>query len=213
MSVRSASFGRIAAATLVMAGLAAGLAAFNAGTQPVAIAQASSAAASEAAGDFKVDAVHSSVVFRIKHMNVANFYGRFNDVSGSFGMGADGFKADVTVKADSVDTNNAKRDEHVKSNDFFSAKEFPTMNFKADKLAKGADGNYSGTGKLTFRGVTKDVNVVIEPTGTGKGRDGKPIAGIEARLTFKRSDFGNKNMIGPLGDEVGVIVALEGVGQ
>jgi polyisoprenoid-binding protein YceI len=213
MTVRSSSVRTLALSTLLIAGVAGGMAMLNADTQPVAVAQGKSEPAPVAAtGEFKVDPVHSSVVFKIKHMGTANFYGRFNDVSGTFGMGPDGLKADVTVKADSVDTNNTKRDEHVKSNDFFSAKEFPTITFKADKLAKSADGNYSGTGKLTFRGVTKDVNVTIEHTGSGKGREGKAMAGIEARLTIKRSDFGNDKMVGPLSDEVMLVVALEGAG-
>lgn len=174
-----------------------------------AVATPSPAPAPAASGEFALDAVHTSVVFKIKHMGVANFYGMFKDASGSFSLG-DAASVDVTVKADSVDTRNGKRDEHVKSPDFFSVKEFPNVTFKAHDLKKGGDGSFSGKGDLTFRGVTKSIDLVIVPTGTGKGRGGEKIAGFETKFMIKRSDFGNSSMIGPLGDEVEVIVSAEG---
>jgi len=188
--------------------LSAAMLAVTAGTQSSADAQG--AAAAKSGGVFTADPVHSSVLFRIKHMNTSFFYGRFNDISGKFSMEGDGMTIDVSVKADSVDTGNKKRDEHVTGNDFFSAKEFPTITFKADKLAKSGDA-FTGTGQLTFRGLTKPVEVSITPTGSGTNRGGKPIAGFEAKATFKRSDFGNDYMVGPLSDEVGLIVSLQGV--
>jgi len=188
--------------------LSAAMLAVTAGTQSSADAQG--AAAAKSGGVFTADPVHSSVLVRIKHMNTSFFYGRFNDISGKFSMEGDGMTIDVSVKADSVDTGNKKRDEHVTGNDFFSAKEFPAITFKADKLAKSGDA-FTGTGQLTFRGLTKPVEVSITPTGSGTNRGGKPIAGFEAKATFKRSDFGNDYMVGPLSDEVGLIVSLQGV--
>ena len=188
--------------------LSAAMLAVTAGTQSSADAQG--AAAAKSGGAFTADPVHSSVLVRIKHMNTSFFYGRFNDISGKFSMEGDGMTIDVSVKADSVDTGNKKRDEHVTGNDFFSAKEFPAITFKADKLAKSGDA-FTGTGQLTFRGLTKPVEVSITPTGSGTNRGGKPIAGFEAKATFKRSDFGNDYMVGPLSDEVGLIVSLQGV--
>ena len=165
-----------------------------------------------AGGAFSVDGVHSSVLFKIKHMGVSNFYGAFKDVSGTFSLGETA-GVNVVVKADSVDTRNSKRDEHVKSPDFFAAKEFPTMTFTAEGLKKGADGHYSGKGELTFRGVSKPVDLTIIPTGTAKGLGGEAIAGFETKVSIKRSDFGNSGMIGPLSDEVDIIVALEGAAK
>lgn len=188
--------------------LSAALLTHAVGTQPAAEAQGTAAPA-KAGAAYSVDAVHSSVLFRIKHMDTSFFYGRFNDVSGDFSMSGDSMSANITVKADSVDTGNKKRDEHVMGNDFFSAKEFPSITFKADKLAKSGEA-FTGTGQLTFRGVTKPVQVTITPTGTGTNRGGKPIAGFEAKASFKRSDFGNSYMVGPLSDEVGLIVSLQG---
>lgn len=168
--------------------------------------------AAAASGTFAVDNVHSSVVFKIKHMGVSNFYGVFKDVDGTFTF-SDTADLKITVKADSVDTRNAKRDEHVKGPDFFSAKEFPTMTFSAKALKKDSAGAYAGSGDLTFRGVTKPVSLAVHPTGSAKGHDGKPIAGFETKVTIKRSDFGNTGMIGPLSDEVDIIVAIEGAAK
>jgi polyisoprenoid-binding protein YceI len=197
-------------ATLAASALGLSMLTFAIQTAPLAGAEDKAKAAAPAAGaPFQVDAVHSSVLFRIKHMNTSWFYGRFNDVSGSFSMNGDAMTIDISVKADSVDTANKKRDEHVVGNDFFSAKEFPTISFKADKLARSGDA-FTGTGSLTFRGVTKPIDVTITPTGTGTNRGGKPIAGFEAKATFKRSDFGNSYMIGPLSDEIGLIVSIQG---
>lgn len=196
--VSSLTLGTLAAALTLSAGAPA----------PVTAAPAPAAPA-PAAGSFKVDAVHSSAFFKIKHLNVANFYGRFNDIGGTFTLGP-AASFNITIKADSVDTNNKKRDSHVMSPDFFSAKEFPTITFAAKDLASSGADTWRGKGDLTFRGVTKPVEVAIHQTGTGTGMDGKtPLVGLEATFTIKRSDFGNKFMADKLSDEVTVTVALE----
>jgi len=173
---------------------------------------AASPAASRAAA-YTVDGGHSSVVFKIKHQNVANFYGRFNDVSGTFHLDAAAPEAgsiDITVKADSVDSASSKRDQHLKSADFFSVKEFPEITFKSTGIKKAADGTFDVTGDLAFRGVTKSITAKVADTGTGEGRGGSKVAGIEATFTIQRSEFGMNFMPGGLGEDVSLIVALEG---
>jgi polyisoprenoid-binding protein YceI len=165
-----------------------------------------------AADAFQVDAVHSSVLFRVKHMNVSYTYGRFNDVSGHFLLDeADPSKSlfDLTVKSESIDTANTKRDNHLKGTDFFNAKQFPTITFKSKSVKKG-DSGYDVTGDLTLHGVTKPVTFRVASTGTGRGMIGGTLAGVEASVVIKRSDFGMTFMVGPVGDEVTVTVALEG---
>lgn len=162
------------------------------------------------ASPFTVDAVHSAVLYRVKHLNAAWNYGRFNDVSGTFNI-ADGGSIDVTVKAGSVDSGNAKRDGHLQSPDFFSAKEFPEITFKSSSMTKTGDDTFEARGPLTLRGVTRDIAVTIEKTGEGPGQRGQGrVQGFEARFTIKRTDFGINYMVGPLGDEVTMIVSLEG---
>ena len=186
----------ISALTLFTA--AAGLMATNAApAAPAALA---------ADGAFKVDPVHSSVVFRIRH-NTSFFYGRFNQVSGSFDLNADASKSalDITVKTDSIDSNNAKRDQHLKSQDFFSATEFPSITFKGKDFKKSADNKWEVKGDLTLHGVTKPVTVAVEDTAAGAG------GGLEAKFTIKRSDYGMGFMSDKgLGDEVTIMVGLEG---
>lgn len=178
-------------------------------------ATAQKTAAPAAAGAFTVDAVHSTVLFKVKHLGVANAYGRFNDMSGAFVVDAaseSGNSLEVSVNVESIDTANAGRDKHLRSPDFFSSKEFPTMTFKSTKFVKSGEKTFDVTGDLTFRGVTKTITVPVELLGVGKGRRGGEVAGIETTFTIKRSDYGMTYMVdnGGLGDEVTITVALEG---
>jgi polyisoprenoid-binding protein YceI len=186
-------------------------------TTPAATAQATPAPAAAANAPIDVDPVHTSVVFGIKHMNVANFYGTFDKFSGNFFIdpaNPANTKINITVDADSVDSNNKGRDDHLKGPDFFSVKEFPTITFVSTKVEKASgEDMFNLTGDLTFRGVTKPITATLQYTGTGPGRQpGITLQGFEARFTFKRSDFGNTYLVGKgLSDEVSMIVAVEGI--
>ena len=163
------------------------------------------------ADTYKVDPVHSSVVFGIKH-SVANFYGAFKEISGTVTFdAADPSKSsvDLTVPVESVDTRSEKRDQHLKSPDFFNAKQFPAITFKSTKI-EGASDNYKVSGDLTIHGVTKPITVDFKRSPDGKGGQGKTVGGGEARFTIKRSDYDMKFMIGPVGDDVNIILSLEG---
>lgn len=165
-----------------------------------------------AAEAYKVDPVHSSVVFKVKHMETTNFYGRFNEVSGSFVIDEQTpakSSVEIQVKAESIDTANAKRDQHLKGPDFFNVKQFPLISFKGKQVKKSEDGVYIVTGDLTLHGVTREVTIRVDRTGAGKGPGGVAIAGFEALIKLKRSDYGMNFMVGPLGDEVQIIVSLE----
>ena len=167
-------------------------------------------------GVFEIDPVHSSIVFRVKHLNVSNFYGRFNEMSGSFSVDeADMSKSFIKIEVPtaSVDTNNEARDKHLKSQDFFSAKEFPVLRFSSTRIEKKGNDAYSVTGDLSFRGVTKSIAFEAKHIGTA---DAGPRFGLrsgyEAVVEIKRSDFGDKYGIkdNVLGDEVRLIICLEG---
>jgi polyisoprenoid-binding protein YceI len=173
-------------------------------------ASAAPIAAPAAATTYGIDSGHSSVIFKVRHNKVSNFYGRFDQVSGTFEL-EEGGMFNIEIKADSVHTGNAQRDGHLKSPDFFSAKEFPTMVFKSKSIkSKGADA-LDVTGEVTFRGVTKPLTVTVKKTGTGESR-GKSIAGMETTFTIKRSEFGSTyGAPDALSDEVEITVSLEGV--
>jgi polyisoprenoid-binding protein YceI len=167
-----------------------------------------------AADTFTVDPVHSSLLFRVKHLNCGHIYGRFNQFSGTFALDdknpAD-CKLEMEVKIDSLDTANADRDKHVKGPDFFNAKEFATMSFKATSFKANDEKNYEVTGDLTIHGVTKQVTVKLERLGTARDPMGKMRSGWETTFSINRSDFGMKFGIPLISDEVRIIAAMEGM--
>jgi len=168
-----------------------------------------------AADTFKADPVHSAVVFSAHHANSGYVWGRFNDPSGTFTLDDDAAKDSFTVEIPvaNIDTHNDKRDAHLKSPDWFNAKQYPTIAFKSTSVQKTNDTTLQVTGDLTLHGVTKSVTVPVELTGRGEFPAGTQRAGIQATFTVKTSDFDIKGMPGAVGDEIKVIVALEGVKQ
>jgi polyisoprenoid-binding protein YceI len=171
------------------------------------------AAPASQAANYKIDPVHSAVVFRCQHLGVSYAYGVFNDISGSFTFdeaNPANSRCQVEIKTESIDTNNAKRDQHLKGPDFFDAKRYPTLKFVSTSVEKAGD-KYTLTGDLTMHGVTKRVTAPMEYVGSAKDPWGGFRCGFEVMFTVKRSDFEMKNMIGPVGDEVRVIVSIEGI--
>ncbi len=160
---------------------------------------------------FMIDQVHSSAIFRILHMGAGPFYGRFNEVGGTIVFdGNDTLELDVTVMIESADTGNERLDGHLKSPDFFNAREFPKMAFKSRSAKKTTGKMYEVVGDLMIHGVTKTVTTQMEWIGTADMGRGKRC-GFEAVFTIKRSDFGITMGVadGGLGDDVKVIVGLE----
>lgn len=177
----------------------------------------STAAPSREATTFTVDAVHSSVVFRVGHLGVAKFWGRFNSLDGSFTYDESDPTASTfafTVATESVDSGNAGRDRHLKTADFFNAREYPAITFKSTKVAPAADAAWNVTGDLTLHGVTKPITAKVEWIGAGQTAQGHK-RGFEATFTIKRSDFGMTKFLedDAIGDEVKLIVAVEGVNK
>jgi polyisoprenoid-binding protein YceI len=162
------------------------------------------------ADTFKIDPVHSTVIFRISHLGTSEQYGRFNGPTGTLEVSngeLTGVNAQVPVA--NLDTGNKKREEDVKGPDFFSAKEFPNVTFKSATVKKISDNTYEVTGDITIHGVTKPITATVEKTGQGKGMTGRDIIGFETTFTIKRSDFGVKGLMGPVGDDVRVTFATE----
>lgn len=166
---------------------------------------------------YKVDPVHSSIGFRIKHLNVAYFYGRFNDAEGTFAFDdADPAAStlDIHVKVDSIDTHNAMRDKDLKSEKFFDAAKHAEIVFKSATARKIGDNLLEVTGDLTLHGVTKPLTVKIERTGSGPGMMGEHRSGFETTFEIKRSEFGMTTMLpNGLSDEVRLTISVEGIRQ
>jgi polyisoprenoid-binding protein YceI len=167
-----------------------------------------------AAETYEVDPVHSSVIYKIRHMGVTNHYGRFNSLKGTITMdeaAPESGSIQLEIDASSFDSKNPKRDEHVKGPDFLNVKQFPTITFKSTQMKKTGDKTLDVTGDLTLHGVTKPITAKLEIIGKGKNPKGGEIAGGEATFTIKRSDFGVNFMPQGLSDEIGLIVGIEGV--
>lgn len=162
---------------------------------------------------YVVDKGHSAVLFKVKHANAAYFYGQFLDFSGTIAESTKGLDVKYDVKTASVFTNIKKRDDHLKSPDFFNSKEFPTLSFQSTKSTRSGE-NYNVTGNLTLNGKTKPVSFTVVPTGTGKNQEGKTLKGYHTEFTIKRSDFGINFMVGAgLADEVTIIISSEAVAK
>ena len=168
------------------------------------------------ADSFKIDPVHSAILFKINHFGVGNVYGRFDSFSGDLTFDKNDPSKDVVnveIKTDSVDTNAADRDKHIKSPDFFNAAQYPNASFKSKEFKKLDDKNYEVDGDFTLRGVTKPVMLKIAILGTGPGPKGEIRIGAEGSTTLKRSDFDVKTFLPAVGDEVGLILAVEAIKQ
>lgn len=171
--------------------------------------------------EYKVDPVHSNVVFKIRH-GASNFYGHFNEIKGTINFDKDKIENSTmsfTVATASVDTHNNGRDGHVKGADFFNVRQYPEATFTSTSINPLGDGVYKVTGEFTLHGTTKTIEAKLIDIRTGKFRR-SDVIGVEARFTIKRSDFGMTKFLdtdnpesGPLGDTVVMIVAIEAAGQ
>ena len=192
---------------LALAALAAA-----AGLSFLSVAPSPAPAGASGAAKYEIDNTHSTVIFRTGHMSVSKSYGRFNSLSGTIAYDEANPKDSsitVSVKADSVDTNDKKRDEHLKSPDFLSAKEFPTLEFKSTKVEKKGAG-LSVTGDLTLHGITKPVTVDVAHVAKGKVMD-KDAVGFEGHFEIDPKAYeihymNDEKMLGP---GIQVTVSLE----
>lgn len=161
------------------------------------------------AEDYELDPAHSSFYFKVGHLNASYVYGRFNAPEGKFTL-SDNPSFEFTVPIASIDTANQKRDDHLKSPDFFNAREFPVMTFKSTEVAP-TDAGYDVTGELSIHGVTKTVTIPLTKVGQAQMPPGTHRTGFATEHTIKRSDFGMDNMLNLVGDEVTLLISFEGI--
>lgn len=145
-----------------------------------------------AAAEWHLDGSHSSVGFEVRHMAISKVKGSFGDVAATI-TGEPGkpetFSVEATVQTTSVDTGNEKRDDHLRSADFFDAAQFPTMTFKSTGVTMHGDKG-TLTGDLTLHGVTKPVTLELEYTGLINDPWGNTRMGFSAEGEIDRQDFG-----------------------
>lgn len=179
------------------------------------LASVASATAQAAPVAYKLDPAHTSVAFIINHLGFANMIGRFNTTSGAVSFDKDAVQNStltVAIEAASIDTAHAKRDDHLRSPDFFNVKEFPQITFKSTKIEKTGDKSGKLHGDLTMLGTTKPVVLDVTFNKEGVSPASKlETVGFSARGTVKRTDFGMKYGVPNIGDEIQLLIEAEAV--
>ena len=171
------------------------------------------------AATYKVDKDHSSVSFKIKHL-FSNVQGQFKDFEGSIDYDPDKpetWSAQGTVQTASIDTGSEKRDQHLKSADFFDAEKYPVITFKTTKVSDATKDSAKVEGVFAMHGVEKPMVLDAQIHGVGNDPWGNTRAGFTATTTINRKDFGiewnqtldNGGVL--LGDEVMVTLEIEGI--
>ena len=171
--------------------------------------------------EYEVDIAHSSISFKISHMVVSKVMGRFNDFSVAIKEDPNDITKSsvaVVIKTASIDTDNEKRDNHLRSADFFDAEKYHEITFQSSRIEKKGDA-YAAVGTLNMHGVSKEITIPFEITGKMKDPWGNTRAGIEASTQLDRKDYGlnwNKTLDkGGLmvGNEVKIEILLEMVSK
>ncbi|MCC5933751.1 MAG: YceI family protein [Balneolales bacterium] len=150
-----------------------------------------------AATTWNIDPTHSEVKFKVKHLVISTVTGSFNTFAGNIEAEGDGTsfenaKASFTADTDSIFTNNADRDAHLKSDDFFNTEAFPKLSFESTKFEHTGDGEYKVTGNMTIRDITKEIVLDAVHGGTVGDPYGNTKAGFEISGTINRKEFGLK---------------------
>ena len=155
---------------------------------------------------WNIDPMHSEVQFKVKHLVISTVTGSFNKFQGTVETDSDDFvgaKINFSLDVDSIDTNQAQRDAHLKAGDFFDAAAFPPITFASTSLTKKNGSDYSLKGNLTVKGVTKEVELAVEFGGIAADPYGNIKAGFDINGVVNRKDFGlTANMITEAGNVV-----------
>ena len=144
-------------------------------------------------GTWTLDQTHTRLGFVTRHAMITKVRGSFNDFTGTVTVpeeGINGAKAEVTINATSIDTRNADRDGHLKSNDFFDMENHPQITFTSTKIEANGSGGVDVTGDLTIKGTTKSITIPFSYEGTATDPFGNQRAGFEGTTVINRSDFG-----------------------
>lgn len=142
---------------------------------------------------YKIDAAHSEITFKVKHLMITNVTGNFTKFDATMESNAADFsdaKISFEADVDSITTNNEQRDGHLKGDDFFAADKFPKLSFVSKSFTKKSGDEYALTGDLTIRDITKTVELAVEYGGTATDPYGQVKSGFEINGKINRKDFG-----------------------
>ncbi|MSN26578.1 MAG: protein yceI precursor [Geobacter sp.] len=147
-----------------------------------------------AAATYRLDPVHSSIEFKVKHLMITNVKGIFENFDGTVFIDEKDItksKIEVSIETNSINTNIAKRDDHLRSQEFFDAAKFPTMTFVSTQIKRSGNNKLKVIGDLTIKGVTRAVVLNVEgPTDDIKTQQGEIKRGASALAKINRQDFG-----------------------
>ncbi len=189
-------------------------------TAPAASTPLATAPSGLPTGTWKVDPVHSSVEFQVKHLGIATVKGMFKEFEGTLEVRPDGAVAFGTVKTASVDTREPQRDEHLRSADFFEVETYPEIGFRSTAIRPTGEDEFEIVGDLTIHGVTREVTLEATLEGVElQDHQGNTRVGVSAKGQINRSDFemrfnaalGSGNLV--VGDKVKILVEVSAVKQ
>ncbi|GMV77239.1 MAG: polyisoprenoid-binding protein [Chitinophagaceae bacterium] len=144
---------------------------------------------------YKIDAAHSEITFKVKHLMISTVTGKFNSFDATMQAEKEDFTdAKISFEADinSIDTGNEQRDGHLKSDDFFNAEQFPKLTFHSTSFTKLSNSDYKLSGNLTIRDVTKPIDLTVEYGGTIVDPYGQTKLGFEISGKINRKDYNLK---------------------
>lgn len=161
---------------------------------------------------------HAFIQFKVKHLGYSWLIGHFNKFSGSFTYdeaNPANNSVRVDIEVDSLFSNHAERDKHLRSPDFFDVARYPKASFVSSGYLDKGDGKGVLTGKLTLRGISKDIAIDVTQIGAGKDPWGGYRRGFEGRTTLHLSDYNmlKAGMLGPVAENVEMYFSIEGVRQ
>ena len=150
-------------------------------------------ALTELTGTYTLDPAHTRIGFVARHAMVTKVRGAFNEFEGTAtldGANPANSSVQVTINADSIDTRNAQRDGHLRSNDFLSMEEYPHITFSSTGVRQVDESTFEVTGDLTIKGVTNSITVPFSFEGAAKDPFGNERVGFEGSVTINRKDYG-----------------------
>tara|TARA_B100000676_G_C18048193_1_gene829368 strand:+ start:1296 stop:1934 length:639 start_codon:yes stop_codon:yes gene_type:complete len=167
---------------------------------------------------YKVDTQgqHAFIQFKIPHLGYSMLLGEFTKFDGSFTVDTENLadsKVDITIKTESLDSNHAQRDKHIRGGDMLNVSKFPEATFKSTKVEVTGDKTAKVHGDLTLHGVTKPITLDMTQIGAGDDPWGGYRMGFEGTTTFALADFGIDYDLGPASKEVEIYVSIEGIKQ
>ncbi|RDV26778.1 YceI family protein [Alteromonas aestuariivivens] len=168
--------------------------------------------------DYVVDTkgAHASINFKIQHLGYSWLTGRFNEFSGTFSYDEDKpetSSVSISIQTDSVDSNHAERDKHLRGDDFLAVDDYPEAKFVSSSVVPQDDGSMQITGNFTFHGVTKPITIMAYKIGEGEDPWGGYRAGFSGTTSFALKDYGIDYDLGPASQVVELSLHVEGVRQ